>query len=327
MINSKKGILVFIGIESIVLAAISTFLTIVYFKVSEGLLSLFKSNFLFFIIIPIIIVVLCLQMESVFLESKSRNTNDDQKFIIAGFLVIMVVSLTILFYAYQNNKSALPVSSNLINTTNNLSDDNTSSNNSISLPKGFQYSNEYITNNTLNSLDEMKIGIIRNEIYARNGYIFNDQIINNYFKNMDWYVPNPDYSDDMLNDIEKGNLAIINYYERSRGYSDDTPVFDNAYASSATSSDTYNCPKDYVLDKEYVTETFLKTLTRKSVEILRNEIYARHGYSFNDAGLKYYFDLQNWYEEDPNFSPDEFNEIENSNIIIILTHEKKMGWN
>ena len=328
MINSKKGILVFVGIESIILATISTFLTIVYLDTTEDLLLLFKSNFLFFAIVFIIIVILYLQIESVFLEPK--NTNGDQKLIVAGFLILMITSLTVLFYAYQNNKEAIPTFSNSQIFKNNSSDnssDETNSNNSLSLPKEFQYSREYITKNTLNSLDEMNIGIIRNEIYARNGYVFKDEIINDYFMNMDWYVPNANYSDDMLNDIEKGNLAIINYYERSKGYSTDEPTHDTLYESSATPTRTYNCPEDYIADKEYVTETFLKTLTKESVEILRNEIYARHGYIFGDIRLKHYFDLQNWYEGNPDFNPNEFNEIENSNIIIIITHEKKMGWN
>lgn len=321
MINSKKGILIFIGIESIILSAIFALLTIAYFDTSNDLFLLLKDNFLFIAIILIIIVITYLQMQSVFLEVKGPNINKDQRLLFAGFFILVMTSLTVLFYAYQSNQAAIAVFSNTTDGTDDTSDDTTST-----LQKGYQYGDEYITEETLNSLDEMEIGIIRNEIYARNGFIFDDEIINEYFTEKDWYNPNPDFSEDMLNDIEKGNIAIIINYEILQGYRKDTIGFDSDYANSATPVDSYNCTVEYKYDKEYVTESFLKTLTQESTEILRNEIYARHGYIFKDVRLQYYFSLQSWYEENPDFSTDDFNEFENSNILIILTHEKKMGW-
>jgi hypothetical protein len=55
--------------------------------------------------------------------------------------------------------------------------------------------------------------IMRNEIYARHGYIFQTEDMRNYFNNQSWYTPR--YSDvsSMLTAIEKYNIELIKYAE------------------------------------------------------------------------------------------------------------------
>ena len=60
--------------------------------------------------------------------------------------------------------------------------------------------------------------VLRNEIFARNGRVFSDDVLKQIFESTDWYRPNPDYSDDMLNDIEKKNVQFILDYEKEMGW-------------------------------------------------------------------------------------------------------------
>lgn len=55
---------------------------------------------------------------------------------------------------------------------------------------------------------------LRNEIYARHGKVFKDKSVQKYFASLDWYRPNPKYSDNSLNVVERKNAAIILAYER-----------------------------------------------------------------------------------------------------------------
>jgi hypothetical protein len=55
---------------------------------------------------------------------------------------------------------------------------------------------------------------LRSEIYARHGKVFKDKSLQKYFTSLDWYKPDPQYSDKALSTIERKNAAIILAYER-----------------------------------------------------------------------------------------------------------------
>lgn len=71
-------------------------------------------------------------------------------------------------------------------------------------------------------------------------------------------------------------------------------------------------------------------LTKKDVEnlkkgdllIIRNTIYARHGYSFKKRALRVFFDAQPWYIPVHNDIKSEFTELEKQNIELLLKFEK-----
>ena len=63
--------------------------------------------------------------------------------------------------------------------------------------------------------------IARNEIYARYGRRFNDEQLQGYFDTCSWYsgtVAAEDFSDNVLNEVEKANLQVIAAYESEMGY-------------------------------------------------------------------------------------------------------------
>ena len=78
---------------------------------------------------------------------------------------------------------------------------------------------EYISEDVLSGLSDEELMLARNEIYARHGRIFNDSDIRAYFMSQSWYegtIQPDDFTDDMLNDIEKTNLERIVAEEEAR---------------------------------------------------------------------------------------------------------------
>lgn len=64
--------------------------------------------------------------------------------------------------------------------------------------------------------DEMKT--MRNEIYARHGYIFQNKEMLAHFSKMPWYKPAHADVREMLTPLEKKNIALIKEMEK---YNDD----------------------------------------------------------------------------------------------------------
>jgi hypothetical protein len=90
------------------------------------------------------------------------------------------------------------------------------------------YDADYLNNILIGSLDsfqepseetkKMFYKVSRNEIFARHGREFRSEDLKQIFEATEWYKPDPNYSDDMLNDIEKKNVQFILDYEKKMGW-------------------------------------------------------------------------------------------------------------
>ena len=77
----------------------------------------------------------------------------------------------------------------------------------------------FVTSSQLKALTTEELRIARNEIYARHGRKFNDQVLQSYFDQKSWYhgtIEPDDFTDDMLNKYEKENRDRIVKEEQSR---------------------------------------------------------------------------------------------------------------
>lgn len=82
-------------------------------------------------------------------------------------------------------------------------------------------------------------------------------------------------------------------------------------------------------DKEYITKAFLDSKTKDEIRLILNEMYARHGYIFNDSEYKAYFNRQTWYNPrcTSEFEAESyFNELERANKKTIVDYETSKGW-
>ena len=70
-----------------------------------------------------------------------------------------------------------------------------------------------LTDSDLTNLSKGVLRLMRNAIYARHGRTFNSYDLQRFFNNKTWYKPNPNYSDDLLTEIDKYNIELIQKYE------------------------------------------------------------------------------------------------------------------
>ena len=82
-------------------------------------------------------------------------------------------------------------------------------------------SSREISKSELRGLSKHDLMLARNEIYARNGRLFDDEELQNYFNSKDWYdghVKPNNFTESMLSSIERRNIDTIVNYEREMGY-------------------------------------------------------------------------------------------------------------
>ena len=70
-----------------------------------------------------------------------------------------------------------------------------------------------LTKDELNDYSKRELRIMRNEIFARYGYIFNTKDIKTYFNKKKWYEPSKNNIDKYLSDLEKDNIKLIKEIE------------------------------------------------------------------------------------------------------------------
>jgi hypothetical protein len=71
-----------------------------------------------------------------------------------------------------------------------------------------------------------------------------------------------------------------------------------------------------------LTQAEVENLTKADLYVLRNSIYARHGYSFRKRQLRAYFDKQDWYIPVHANIKSDLTEIEKKNIQLLLKYEE-----
>ena len=82
----------------------------------------------------------------------------------------------------------------------------------------------------------------------------------------------------------------------------------------------------YFLDSDTrrITESELWEWDRESLSFMFNEIFARHGYIFQDAGLRQYFEGKSWYNgtvSPAQFTSSMLSDVEQANIKLIQKYE------
>lgn len=96
----------------------------------------------------------------------------------------------------------------------------TSGNSSTSVNLFPQGTDRPLSAEDVENLNGWELKIMRNEIYARHGYIFRTEEMKEYFKAQSWYTPKYENVDDMLTKVEKENIKLIKRYESRQGNND-----------------------------------------------------------------------------------------------------------
>ena len=78
-----------------------------------------------------------------------------------------------------------------------------------------QASYQLLTQSDIELKSKEDLKIMRNEIFARYGYIFKKGgDMDTYFKSQEWYTPQTKNVNEYLTDIEKHNIKFIKTYEK-----------------------------------------------------------------------------------------------------------------
>lgn len=96
------------------------------------------------------------------------------------------------------------------------------------------------------------------------------------------------------------------------------------YITTATVQDNY-----FIIpysSTSYLTIADLQGLTLDQLEIARNEIYARHGYQFQQQKMIDYFSNQSWYTRSQyKITTDDLSELEYANVMLIQQQENSLS--
>ncbi len=181
----------------------------------------------------------------------------------------------------------------------------------------------YLTAEDLETATDEQLMLIRNEIYARHGYIFKDQHLREFFYCKSWYVPTTasgDFSTEVFNDMESANVKLIQIYEK---------LLDGVTMSSSNPyAPYYNDYSEFIFassSERALRDEDLYYLSLEELILARNEIYARNGYGFSDTHLFEYFAQCSWYR--PSIAPGRKDEVpltklEKNNITLIQKYEE-----
>ena len=76
-------------------------------------------------------------------------------------------------------------------------------------------SSRLLTEEDIKGFSKSDLSIMRNEIFARHGYIFQDPMLQEHFSQMPWYTPQQaDLSQITLSSVEQNNVLFIQRYEQ-----------------------------------------------------------------------------------------------------------------
>lgn len=177
---------------------------------------------------------------------------------------------------------------------------------------------------------------VKSQKYKRNYYYIDGELVYAY-------VYDPDDTDDYYRYFYR-NGVIYDYItpDKEYNYSKMVPTKWGCFAYKE-SKDLYNDyanidyidnDTDYILpysDSEYLTRSDVEGLSQQDNRLAINEIYARHGYTYETEDLKEYFESKDWYESDPDINQSTWNDnmlndYERANVNLLTTVAKERGY-
>jgi hypothetical protein len=145
-------------------------------------------------------------------------------------------------------------------------------------------------------------------------FVYNpNQLLRLNQRYVDWTKPKPIKIDvkglkamkDSMSKEELEEYEEYEKYDQNAGFASST---EKIYALNASTT--------------LLTEKQVANLSKGDLSIIRNTIYARHGYSFKNRPLRVFFDRQTWYIPVNTNIKNAFTEVEKKNITLLLKYEK-----
>lgn len=164
----------------------------------------------------------------------------------------------------------------------------------------------YLSESEVAAMDAEQIQFIINQIYAKNGYVFRTQSIQNYFSQMPWYVAvSNDTSRLSMSSLDRSNLNLLVRYRDQKGDS---------------SSDLGWIWTRHVVDSP-LSASYVSSLSDYDIQLLINTIYAKNGYIFETPSLRALFEGQPWYSGwTYDTSQLQFSDLDKENLRLLVAY-------
>jgi len=125
------------------------------------------------------------------------------------------------------------------------------------------FSKQSLARDELKDLDLSDLKLLRGVVFGRHGRVFRDRDILGYLKDQEWYKPDPNFTNAVLNERERANLDLIRELEAEKH--DQIEPGDLRWWQTRA-----------------MTEENLGTHSSAEWHVLRAEIEAVHGKRFED---------------------------------------------
>src|SRR6185436_1741310 len=176
---------------------------------------------------------------------------------------------------------------------------------SIKKWEGFDFAGQKIARADLNAVTFDDLKFVRGIVFGKHGRVFKDPEIRRYLESRDWYKPNADFNNSLLNDTERANLDAIRIAE-------------------AEQHETVQPGDMRIYQNRALTRRKLGTHTNAEWTVLASEIEAIHGKRFDvTLWLQQYFDERYWYRASDHFDPQSLSAIEQNNLKLIETVQRR----
>ncbi|HIY06417.1 MAG TPA: YARHG domain-containing protein [Candidatus Evtepia faecigallinarum] len=164
----------------------------------------------------------------------------------------------------------------------------------------------YLSESEVAAMDAEQIQFIINQIYAKNGYVFRTQSIQNYFSQMPWYVAvSNDTSRLSMSSLDRSNLNLLVRYRDQKGNS---------------ASDLGWIWTRHVVDGP-LSASYVSSLSDYDIQLLINTIYAKNGYIFETPSLRVLFEGQPWYNGwTYDTSQLQFSDLDKENLRLLVAY-------
>ncbi len=167
--------------------------------------------------------------------------------------------------------------------------------------------NTVLTSARLGKPTLAEVRIMRAEIEAIHGKRFKeDPWLQSFFAERYWYHPAAHYDPSKLSSAERQNIVLLSSIEKQRRNIKLAPGDMGRY------------------QKQAISRANLEGLSLYELRLLRNEIYARRGYTFKTQWISEYFQGESWYQPNPKFNEAQLNTIEARNRNLIVSYENEL---
>ena len=167
-----------------------------------------------------------------------------------------------------------------------------------------------LTNSDVSGLSTEEMRILRNAIYAKYGYKFKSPDLQEHFGQFSWYKgvePNEGKVYKRMTSIEKSNIEFLKNKENGKGGG-------GGYTAAPSGSMSY-------LTSRKIGYNDIAGKSQDELRIMRNYIYAVHGYKFKSADLQRYFGQFSWYTPLYSDVSGQLSSIEKFNVQFIKSYE------